>query len=1006
MAKTQENKKRHMQEYYKMLLFLNESTNDYFFLWDMEENLFYFARNILTSEGKEQDGMYEYSFEQLIAWICEDDRESLRSILEEIKSGRQEHFNLDFRYLDENKRKSWISCRGDLLQDDARSPFLMMGCLSRRELSEKVDMLTGLLNYNSMLENLTGSIARGKCGHLMVLGIDDFGDMNQRMGRDYGNHILRSVADILEETVNEKCRVYRMDGDHFGVELEGYSRRETSEFFHTLQMKTESVCNFSAGAVYYPYEEQTESNILAAYGENALKRAKKSGKNKMLFFSSEDYNENISRMELSEELRSSIRNNFEGFELFYQPQVTSNEYCLHGAEALLRYHSPKFGFMSPAVFIPILEQTEMMIPVGKWVLKQALSQCARWRKKYGEFHISINVSYVQLKENGFIQEVLKMVEESGVPGNEVTLEITESMQLQDYNYYNSIFYYWRKKGIHISIDDFGTGYSSLGYLKSLEVDEVKIDRCFIRQIHKSMYNYRLLNNMLDLTRNAQIRVCCEGVEEEEELRCLDTLFPELIQGFLFGKPVSAEEFEQTFLRSESVFASLVKKLKRAQEEAGRSGEALPGEVSEEERLEYKAILDNMSSVIYVVDTESLEILYMNSEAKKMTGTYNYFGCKCYQIFMGGKEPCPDCEKRSSEEAAYVLSKMFYESYGRKMLVHEKLLKWQNRNLRLVSALPVDGEDGSLDEKLNQDFYAAEGIIQLYELVLQGEKNPAQIDKVLRFTGQYYQADRVSLFLYDQEREIWQDVAAYHDQGVMDKERYLELTTADKMKTWADYVDDRQAVYIRDRNVLKEVDEVLYRGYLYQDINNCMLCAVRRENRLVAILVVDNPDYLSDKMALLKKSAFLIEQLLFCTEDKADLRKKLHKMVEKKLDHSILSVSALGLWQMKIDKRKKEIMVLADKNMKKNLGIMEELSPVECYQRWKNGIEEENLPYVRRGLERAYTSEETFEIEYPWIHPQRGKITLRCVGTKTAESDVLIVLEGYCRILEDMNRLRL
>ena len=121
-----------------------------------------------------------------------------------------------------------------------------------------------------------------------------------------------------------------------------------------------------------------------------------------------------------------------------------------------------------------------------------------------------------------------------------------------------MFYYWKEKGMQISIDDFGTGYSSLSYLKGLEVDEVKIDRCFVRQIHKSSYNYRLLSNMLELTQEAQIRVCCEGVEEEEELRCLDTLSPELIQGYFFGKPMSADEFESTCLATEGSYINLLR----------------------------------------------------------------------------------------------------------------------------------------------------------------------------------------------------------------------------------------------------------------------------------------------------------------------------------------------------------------------------------------------------------------------------------------------------------------
>ena len=261
--------------------------------------------------------------------------------------------------------------------------------------------------------------------------------------------------------------------------------------------------------------------------------------------------------------------------------------------------------MSPVVFIPLLEQSELIIPVGMWVMKQAFAQCAQWRKKYGEFNISVNISYIQLKDRSIIQNVINAAKEAKLPGNAITLEVTESMQLQDYTYFNSMFYYWKEKGMQISIDDFGTGYSSLSYLKGLEVDEVKIDRCFVRQIHKSSYNYRLLSNMLELTQDAQIRVCCEGVEEEEELRCLDTLSPELIQGYFFGKPMPADEFENTCLATEGSYNKFVDELRKRYREQTVSAQ-IP-EFNNAESVEYKTILDSVKSIVYVVDKQNLEI---------------------------------------------------------------------------------------------------------------------------------------------------------------------------------------------------------------------------------------------------------------------------------------------------------------------------------------------------------------------------------------------------------------
>ena len=996
------------QDYYKMLLFLNESTNDSFLLWDMEKNIVYFSRQLSVLEGQEHktgvpEEIYAYDLDLIRSVVYKNDIEKVEHAIRHVTRGTDERMDVSFRYVDSHGKKFWVNCRGNVLNEGGKEQPLMIGCLSRRVLSEKVDMLTGLMNYNKLLENVENALEKGKRGHLVILGIDDFRDMNQHMGRDYGNHVLKTVADILEEIKGEKSSVYRMDGDHFGVDLTGCSKRETVEFFEKLQKRTETLCGFSGGAVCYPYnEKEKETGVLVSYAENALERSKKNGKNRLTFFSNDDYRDNASRMELQNELRESIRNNFEGFELYYQPQVTSNGYQLKGAEALLRYHSKRRGFMSPVVFIPILEQTEMIIPVGMWVMKQAFAQCAKWREKYGEFNISVNVSYIQLKDRAIIQDVIDVAKEANLPGSAITLEVTESMQLQDYNYFNEMFYYWKEKGMHISIDDFGTGYSSLSYLKGLEVDEVKIDRCFIRQIHKSSYNYRLLSNMLELTQEAQIRVCCEGVEEEEELRCLDALSPELIQGYFFGRPMSAEEFEETCLATEGSYRKFVTELRRRYNDQPLPVNA--AEANAVENVEYKSILDGLKSIVYVIDPENLEILYMNAEAKKITGIYNYLGCKCHQIFTGKALQCEECALQNADEAEDITSKMFYEFYGRKMLVNQKDIKWHQKEARLVTAYPVDGQGGPLDERLNQDLSVAEKIIQMYDLVLGSEKNAELFEKMAAFAGRYYQADRVSLFVWDDKLDVWEDVASYRAQGVMNRERYLEITTQAKMKPWTDYIRENRLVYIKDRESLKKINERLYQDFLLQDSQSCVLCGIYNGEDLLGFISVDNPEVIPDRMALLTKTAYLTEQILFHNFDNENARTLLHKLTETKLDHSILSVSGVGLWQMRISKVTGDTTILADGNMKKLLGVDADATSAECYRAWRDSISEDYVDYVSDAKETVMATDRTVQIEYPGTGSGRDNVTIRCVGTKTSDDDEAVTIDGYYRIMEDLLQL--
>lgn len=994
------------QDYYKMLLFLNESTNDSFLLWDMESDIVYFSRQLSVLDGREHregipDDIFAYDLDAIKAVVYKNDMGRVEQALRHIRKGSEDRMDINFRYVDPQGKKFWVNCRGNLFNEGGREQSFMIGCLSGRVLSESVDMLTGLLNYNNMIENVQEGLSRDRRGHILVLGIDDFREINQRMGREYGNQILKRTAELLDEIKHEKSSIYRLDGDHFGIDLPGFSKRDTVEFFGQLQKRTESLCEFSGGAVYYPYDENgKDATILINYAESALLRSKKSGKNRLSFFSSEDYQDNTLKIELQKELRESIRNNFEGFELYYQPQVTSNGYRLRGAEALLRYHSKKRGFMSPVVFIPLLEQTEMIVPVGQWVMKQAFTQCAKWRRKYGDFNISVNVSYIQLKDRTIIQTVLDTARDSGIPASAVTLEVTESMQLQDYNYFNSMFYCWKEKGMQISIDDFGTGYSSLSYLKGLEVDEVKIDRCFVRQIHKSSYNYRLLSNMLELTQEAQIRVCCEGVEEEEELQCLDTLSPELIQGYFFGKPVPADEFEKIFLCREGTYHKFVSALRQKYHTQTVSEQIPKG--NSLELAGYKAILDSLQAVIYVVDKQNLELLYMNAEAKQVTGIYNYSGCKCFQVLAGRAEPCEQCVL-PGEDFEKAGSKMFYELYGRKTVVRERSIQWNRRESRLIVAVPVDGTYGLLDQKLNQDLSAAEKIIEMYELVLHERKNPDILEKLMAFTGKYYQADRASLFLWDEKLEVWEDTVCYRDQGVMNKDQYLEATTQEKIQPWLSYIRKNRVVYINDKDALKKVDERLYHDFELQDVKDCMLCGIWCGRELLGFICIDNPGVLTGRMELLCKTAVLVEQILF--HDVENDSEILHKLVEKKMNHDILSVSGLGLWQMKLNKSTGEVTVLADDTMKKLLGVKNDITPTECYQAWADSIDKDYLDYVRDAKDTVMFTDKTVQIEYPGTTPQRGKVTIRCVGTKTSENDTMMTVDGYYRILEDMIQIR-
>ena len=415
------------------------------------------------------------------------------------------------------------------------------------EADNTCDELTGLGCSEQLQLDLEAFLKHGASGYMLIFDVNNLASINFKKGRKAGDFVLQDIAKTLKTLLKEKDKAYRLEGDRFGVLLIGYGHNEIEPFCKQLNLLLEQQCTLSAGATYF--EPVTDQNVIKVIqrAEVAMKNSKQSLHKDVMFFSETGYKEYLCKLSLQGELLESIRNNCAGFFLCYQPLINGRDYSLSGAEALLRYNSPRKGLMSPAQFIPVLEETEMICPVGLWVLREALKQCMLWRKYCQDFRMNVNVSYIQLRQEGFAEEVLKVLEELNAPGNALTIEITESIHLHDYERCNAIFSLWKKAGIRISVDDFGTGYSSLSYLKRLHFDNIKVDQYFISGIAETPYNYKLISNVLDLANCSDITVCLEGVETKEQMKIIQDLRADALQGFIFSKPVVAEEFEHRFL---------------------------------------------------------------------------------------------------------------------------------------------------------------------------------------------------------------------------------------------------------------------------------------------------------------------------------------------------------------------------------------------------------------------------------------------------------------------------
>ena len=253
----------------------------------------------------------------------------------------------------------------------------------------------------------------------------------------------------------------------------------------------------------------------------------------------------LQKRELLHIIRHSVNEDFQGFETYYQPIVDIRENRLYSAETLLRFQSDSMGRVSPVEFIPILEDSGLIIPVGKWVLHQAMCACAKIQKEIPGFKMSVNLSYVQVLKSNVLSEILAGVEKYGLAPESIIVELTESGFFEANANFNNFCEGLKANGIPLALDDFGTGYSNFHYLYNLSPSTIKIDRSFTLKALNNDYEYNLLQHMADMTHSIDTKFCIEGIETEDELNRICNMGPDYIQGFYFAQPCPLDKFLET-----------------------------------------------------------------------------------------------------------------------------------------------------------------------------------------------------------------------------------------------------------------------------------------------------------------------------------------------------------------------------------------------------------------------------------------------------------------------------
>ena len=539
-----------IKNYVHVLKILSKSTSSYLYLWDIQRDENWFFGDVDRDYDLREPGKVRNQIRDMIRVTYPPDRKALQEDLQRIADGEQETHDMNYRWINRRGEPVWINCRGTVIRDDKGKPFVMIGRVSDELLRHLYHPLTGLFNKTKLLADLKGDLLPAGQGYLVFVHMDRLGDINLKHGRAYGDQVIVQCAHRLEGH-SLVDRIWHVDNHSFVLYLQAESEEEVQKIYEKISDDLEDLCAISAAVVPIDPAIFEDENNLYTCGEIVLERARRGGIHAIAYFSQKELENRMWKVRFLEEMRDSIEHGCQGFYLNYQPQIQTKGGLLYGAEALLRYHSKNQGEVYPDVFIPLLEEARLIHPVGMWVLKTALAQCGAWRKVIPDFRISVNFSPMQFRENRVEEDVLDVLEASGLPGQALTLEITESTRLDQFESYRAILREWAEAGISVSLDDFGTGYANIGYLNQLEVDEIKIDRFFVSGLQEDTYNYRLISNVIDFARRKDIRICCEGVENDQERSVLEELSPDLMQGYLFARPCSREDFEKTFIRTDA-----------------------------------------------------------------------------------------------------------------------------------------------------------------------------------------------------------------------------------------------------------------------------------------------------------------------------------------------------------------------------------------------------------------------------------------------------------------------
>lgn len=541
-----------------LLEIIAECMDDYLYVLDLQNNKMEISQSALDRFMISETYMRNAK-QEIMSAVYEEDRAMFEKHMQAVMDGKEKVHDIHYRWLDKNGLPVWVNCRGVVIDDEDGKPGYLVGCLNETGNQRRADNVTGLLGGMEFCDYLRSQKKPVTTGFLMHIGIDDFAAVNGTHGSNYGDYVLKSVADCMKECLSGNQRLFHLIADQYvivdldstsmddAIQLKKKIGEKIDEFIISEQY--EVVFSASAGVI-------DASTVAEGYEECrkkfefSLKKAKQMGKNNIYFYRQEDYEKFQRNGRIISALRSSIANRCEGFEVYYQPIVDCVSGRVIGAEALMRYTmvtEEGKEWLSPVEFIPLLEKTGLIIPAGRFVLNEAAKMCREIQQYIPEFRVNVNISCYQIEHGKIADKILTAVRDNGLTPDRICIEMTESGFMDMTPAFCKFRKVLEENGIQFVIDDFGTGYSNLHCISDMNPGYVKMDKDFTAKAMSCERDYELFKKIIEMVHSIGIRICVEGIEEEDWHLKMKELQADYLQGYFFGKPCEKKKFMEEFV---------------------------------------------------------------------------------------------------------------------------------------------------------------------------------------------------------------------------------------------------------------------------------------------------------------------------------------------------------------------------------------------------------------------------------------------------------------------------